>query len=423
MTSSEKFDRIAQILAKGGRALKKKILAGIFLVSLISSALTLGLVCFILDLNTQNAFELGRFFTALRFIEGHYVQEVERGKLIDGAIGGMVNSLGDPHSIYLAPQLYSQLRAETSGAFGGIGVYMGFKNGGVQIVNVIPDGPGYKAGLQAGDEILAVNGQPVEEISPGEVAIKIRGEIGTTVELLIGREGFDDMTYTLTRENIQVKTVVGKMIDDKLGYIRISNFSENTGEEFKIKLGELEGAGMKGFVLDMRQNPGGVITSCIEIAQELVPAGTIVSVIQRDGEKEVFTSNLAAVKFPIIILLDRNSASAAELLSGALQDTKVALVVGEKSYGKGSVQTLIPMMHDDGLKITVAKYYTPKGRSIDGEGILPDVEVNSTAPLHQMYDLNLDDDNDQQLATAEELLRHQVNAGKIFFDDDFWKVH
>lgn len=403
--------------------MKKKIFVGIFLVSLISSALTLGLVCFLLDLNTKNAFELGRFFAAMRFIEGHYVQEVERGKLIDGAIGGMVNSLGDPHSIYLAPKLYSQLRAETSGTFGGIGVYMSFKNGGVQIMNVIPDSPGYKAGLLAGDEILAVDGQPIEEISPGEVAIKIRGEVGTQVELLIGREGYDDTTYTLTRENIKVKTVAGKMIEDKLGYIKISSFSESTGEEFKSTLAELERAGMKGFVLDMRQNPGGVITSCIEIAKELVPAGTIASVIQRDGQKEVFTSELPSAKFPIIILLDKNSASAAELLSGALQDTKVALVVGEKSYGKGSVQTLIPMMHEDGLKLTIAKYYTPNGRSIDGEGISPDVEVSLIETPNQMYEINnLDAERDLQLATAENLLRHQVDEGKILFDDDFWKT-
>ena len=144
--------------------------------------------------------------------------------------------------------------------------------------------------------------------------------------------------------------------------------------------------------------------------------------IQRDGQKEVFTSDLAAAKFPIVILLDKNSASAAELLSGALQDTKVALVVGEKSYGKGSVQTLIPMMHEDGLKLTIAKYYTPNGRSIDGEGISPDVEVSLTATPNQMYDLNLDEERDPQLATAENLLRHQVDAGKIFFDDDFWKT-
>ena len=269
-------------------------------------------------------------------------------------------------------------------------------------------------------EILAVDGQPVEEISPAEVALKIRGEIGTPVELLIHREGAEDMTYNLTRENIHVKTVAGKMIDDRLGYIKISNFSENTGDEFKSTLEELQSAGMKGFILDMRQNPGGVITSCIEIAKELVPAGTIASVIKRDGDKEVYESELPAAKFPIVILIDRNSASAAELLSGALQDTKAALVVGETSYGKGSVQTLIPMAHEDGLKLTIAKYYTPSGKCIDGVGITPDVEIKSPVSSHPMYDLNLDAEDDPQLAKAEELLTHQVDAGKILFDDNFW---
>lgn len=403
--------------------MKKKIFGGIILTAFISAALTLALVCFILGINSgSNAFDLGRFFVAMRFIEYNYVQEVDKRHLIDGAINGMVNSLGDPHSIYLAPQLYSQLRAETSGSFGGIGVYMGFKNGGVQVVNVIPDSPGQKAGLLAGDEILAVDGLSVTEISPGEVALKIRGEIGTPVELLIRREGSEDKTYNLTRESIHMNTVAGKMIDDELAYIKISNFSENTGGEFKKTLNDLEAQGMKGLVLDMRQNPGGVITACVEVAQEIVPAGTITSVIQRDGTKEVYTSELAAAKFPIIVLLDKNSASAAELLSGALQDTKAAIVVGETSYGKGSVQTLIPMAHNDGLKLTVAKYYTPNGKCIDGEGITPDVEIKSEPTLHPIYDLDLDTTSDPQLAKAEELLRHQIDAGKILFDDDFWKT-
>ena len=357
----------------------------------------------------------------MRFIENNYVQEVDRRNLIDGAISGMINSLGDPHSVYLAPQLYSQLRAETSGAFGGIGVYMGFKNGGVQVMSVIPDSPGQRAGLQAGDEILAVDGKPVEEISPSEVALKIRGEIGTPVELLIHREGFEDTVYNLTREIIKDKSVAGKMIDERLGYIKIASFSESTGDEFKATLAELERAGMKGFVLDMRQNPGGVVDGCIKIAQEIVPKGTITSVIKRDGSKEVFTSDLAAAKFPIVVLIDHNSASASELLAGALQDTKAAVVVGETSYGKGSVQTLIPMAHDDGLKLTIARYYTPNGKCIDGVGISPDVKIESAAAPHPMYDLNLDSPDDLQLAKAKEILNHQIAAGKILFNDDSWK--
>lgn len=396
--------------------MKKKIFGGIIVVALISSVLTLGLVCLLLGLNSSNALDLGRFFVALRFIEGNYVQEVERGKLIDGAISGMVNSLGDPHSVYLAPQLYSQLRAETSGAFGGVGIYIGFKEGDMKVVGVIPDGPGQRAGLQAGDQILAVDGQPVEEISPGEVVLKIRGQVGTPVELLIHREGADDTTYNLTRENIHVRTVVGQMIDNRLGYMRISNFSENSGTEFKETLDELERDGLQGLVLDLRQNPGGVITSCVEIAKQIVPAGTIVSVIKRDGSKEVFSSELAAAKFPIVVLLDKNSASASELLAGALQDTHAALIVGETSYGKGSVQTLIPMAHNDGLKLTIAKYYTPSGKCIDGVGIAPDVEIKSPAPPYKMYDLELDAQDDLPLAKAEELLTQQIDAGKILFD-------
>ena len=388
--------------------MKKKIFAVLLLTALISSALTVLGICFVLNLDAKSAINLGRFLSAMNFIELQYVQDVDKDKLIDGAISGMVRSLGDPHSVYLEPKLYSQLKADTSGAFGGIGVYMGFKDNGVQILNVIPDGPGDRSGLKAGDSILAVNSEPVNQIEYGEVALKIRGEVGTSVELLVHREGEEDKTYTITREIIKVQTVSSKMLDDILGYIRISNFSENTGKEFKTALNELESANMKGLILDLRQNPGGVITSCVEVAREIVPKGPIVSVIQRDGTKEVYTSDLEQTKFPIVVLLDQNSASAAELLSGALQDTKAAVVVGKKSYGKGSVQTLIPMFRDDGLKLTVAKYYTPNGRSIDGVGIIPDVEVSLENPLPPTREINLDLENDAQLRKAEEILSEKV---------------
>ena len=370
----------------------------------------------LLGLDGKSFLNLGRFIGAMNFISSHYVDEVDKNVLIDGAIGGMVRSLDDPHSIYLEPKLYSQLKADTSGTFGGIGVYMGFKEGLVFILSVIPDSPGAKVGLMAGDYILAVNSQPVSEIDPSEVALKIRGEVGSDVELLIHREGEEDKTYTITREVIKVQTVSSKMLDDKLGYIRISNFSENTGEEFKDAMKKLESENMRGFILDLRQNPGGVITSCVEIAREIVPKGTIVSVIQRDGEKEIFTSDLEQVKYPIIVLLDKNSASASELLSGALQDTKAALIVGETSYGKGSVQTVIPMFQDDGLKLTIAKYYTPNGRSIDGTGIAPDVEVKLEKPLMISREPDTDSSDDLQLAKAKELLTEQVDAGKILFE-------
>ena len=398
--------------------MNKKIIFGIILIALISSIGTIVGLCFALSFDSKTAGNLTRLIGAMRFIESQYVQEVDENKLIDGAISGMVRSLGDPHSIYLEPRLYSQLKAETSGSFGGIGVYMGFKDKSVYILGVMPDSPGEKVGLHAGDLILAVDSQPIEEIDPAEVALKIRGEVDTKVELLIHREGEEDKTYTITREVIKVQTVAGKMLNDREGYIRISNFSENTGQEFKNKLKELEQQGMKGFILDLRQNPGGLITSCVEIAQEIVPAGTIVSVIKRDGEKEVYTSNLKQVKFPIVVLIDKNSASASELLSGALQDTKAALIVGEKSYGKGSVQTVVPMFQDDGIKLTIAKYYTPNGRSIDGTGIAPDVEVALETPLSVTREINTNIWDDAQLRTAEELLAKQIDSGKILFDNE-----
>lgn len=391
---------------------RKKIILFVVLTAMLSSALTIAGICFMLELNFGRAANLARLLSAMHFIEQNYIENVDYTKMIDGAIGGMVHSLGDPHSVYLDQRLYNQVKSDTSGSFGGIGVYMGFKDGNVQIISVMPDSPGEAVGLQAGDRILAVDGTPVSEIVPDEVAIKIRGKAGSTVELLIGREGQADQTYTLTRDVINVKTVLDRMIDDKIGYIRISSFSEKTGEEFRKAMSELESKSMRGFVLDLRENPGGVITGCVEVAKEIVPKGPIVSVIQRDGSKEVYSSELEQTKYPIVVLMDQNSASASELLAGALQDTKAATIVGTKSYGKGSVQTVMPMFHEDGLKLTIAKYYTPNDRSIDGVGIEPDVEIKSDRLLPRTFAFEPDLSDDVQLAKGVEILNEKLNGAQ-----------
>lgn len=391
---------------------RKKIILFVVLTAMLSSALTIAGICFMLELNFGRAANLARLLSAMHFIEQNYIENVDYTKMIDGAIGGMVHSLGDPHSVYLDQRLYNQVKSDTSGSFGGIGVYMGFKDGNVQIISVMPDSPGEAVGLQAGDRILAVDGTPVSEIVPDEVAIKIRGKAGSTVELLIGREGQADQTYTLTRDVINVKTVLDRMIDDKIGYIRISSFSEKTGEEFRKAMSELESKSMRGFVLDLRENPGGVITGCVEVAKEIVPKGPIVSVIQRDGSKEVYFSELEQTKYPIVVLMDQNSASASELLAGALQDTKAATIVGTKSYGKGSVQTVMPMFHEDGLKLTIAKYYTPNDRSIDGVGIEPDVEIKSDRLLPRTFAFEPDLSDDVQLAKGVEILNEKLNGAQ-----------
>ncbi|MBR6267716.1 MAG: S41 family peptidase [Selenomonadaceae bacterium] len=368
----------------------KKILYVFILVGAMafSSFCTIFGFCLIFDLDEAKVQNLTRFFGAMQFIESKYVTEVDDKKLIDGAITGMVKALDDPHSIYLDENLYKQLKNHTEGTFGGIGVYMGFRDGGVQVVAVMPDSPGEKAGLQANDSIVSVNGTPITEMQPEEVVMNIRGEVGTDVELVIHREGEVDKAYKITRDVIQMKTVDGSILEDGIGYIRIVSFTEKSNDEFRTVYDNLISQGMKGLIIDVRENPGGVITSCVDIARMVVPKGRIVSVINRDGEEENYDSTLEKPISPMVILIDGNSASASEILAGALQDTKAATVIGTKSYGKGSVQVLMPMFQSDGLKLTVAKYYTPNGRSIDGTGIEPDITVE--LPADAQSDLQLD---------------------------------
>jgi len=203
-------------------------------------------------------------------------------------------------------------------------------------------------------------------------------QAGTQVVLRILRDGREE-EYTITRDIIQVASVRGTMVDGTtIGYIRIGSFAEHTGDEFTSEMNRLAGEGMTALIIDLRENPGGLITSCVAVAEQVVPAGTIVSVIDRDGDEEVYTSSLSARKYPIAVLIDENSASASEILAGALQDTGAATIIGTTSYGKGSVQAVLPLFHEDGLKLTIAKYVTPNGRSIDGTGITPDIVVERT---------------------------------------------
>lgn len=376
---------------------KKKIIIGILVTALLSSCLTVAGLCFALGINFKQAGDIARFFGVKHFIEARYVNEVDDSQLMDGAISGMVQSLGDPHSIYLQADMYQELKAHTEGEFGGIGVTMGFKDNKVTIISVLPDTPGEKAGLKAGDEILAVDGTPVSEMQSEEVAMHIRGEVGTHVTLTISRDG-SESDYDIERATIKIETAKGKMLADGMGYIRIASFSENTDKEFEAAYKELEAQGMKGLIIDLRENPGGLVTSCVNIANMVVPKGPIVSVVERDGSKEVHESKLEEEKYPIVVLIDGNSASASEILAGALQDTGAATIVGTKSYGKGSVQVVMPMFHKDALKLTIAKYYTPNGRCIDGIGIEPDVEV----------DFQPGDTTDVQLEKAEEVLRQKI---------------
>ena len=272
--------------------------------------------------------------------------------------------------------MYNELLNQTAGSFGGIGVYMGFKDNKVTVVSVMDDTPAKAAGVMANDEILAVDDVPITEIEPEEVVMKIRGEVGTPVKLKLKSKDGEEREVSIVRDNIKVKSVQGKMLEDGIAYIRISNFGEHTAEEFGEIYKKMEEEGMKKLVLDLRQNPGGLINTSVAVANYLIPKGNIVTVKGRDGKLEEYNSDLEAVKYPLAVLVDGNSASASEILAGAVKDTKAGTLVGAKTFGKGSVQVVLPIMHSDAVKLTIAKYYTPSGECIDGVGIEPDVEIN-----------------------------------------------
>ena len=375
----------------------KKILKNIIialLIAIFSSLSTLVVIYYALGFNQQGFFNLMRFITAYRFIEMKYVNDTSDVDLIDGAIDGMVKSLNDPHSNYLSPKMYQNLMEQTQGSFAGIGVIMGMDNEkNIHIIGVLENSPGLKAGLQVGDQITAVDGTSVTQMAFDEVAAHVRGEPGTNVVITIVRDGAQQ-DFTITRDNIKLKTVDHEMLENNIGYIQIASFSEDTAQEFKDAYTDLQNQGMKSLVIDLRNNPGGLLTSCVEIAKNLVPQGDIVSIVDKDGNKEVYTSDLAQTPYPVAVLINNNSASASEILAGAMQDTHAGTIIGTTSYGKGSVQTILPMMDDDAVKLTIAKYYTPSGRSIDGVGITPDIEVqlDENSPV------------DTQLNKAKEIL-------------------
>jgi len=328
-----------------------------------------------------------RALRALQVVKSRYVEDIPVETLVAGSIKGMVGSLNDPHSVYMDPKMFKEFMIETEGYFGGVGIVIGTKNKELIVVAPIEGTPGEQAGIKSGDVIVKIDGQETNDLALDEAVSKIRGPEGSKVVLTIKRnEEFKD--YTLTRSNIQIKTVAGKMLDNNIGYIRLSMFNESTGNDFIHKLQELEGQGMKALVLDLRDNPGGLLDESVKVAGQFVPKGPIVSVVTRDGRREVHSSSLVQPKYPLAILINGGSASASEIVAGAAQDTGVGTLIGTKTYGKGSVQTMIRLDEGAAIKLTVAKYLTPSDRSINGVGIEPDVKVESSET--QNKDVQLD---------------------------------
>ena len=314
----------------------------------------------------------------------------------------MVNSLGDPYSVYMDPKMYKEIMLETKGSFSGVGIVLGVKEKMLTVVAPIEGTPAEAAGILSGDQILRIDEFDTKDMQIDEAVSKIRGQEGSQVRLLIQRAGQEPKEYPLTRATIQLKTVSGKMQEDGIGYIRLSMFSETTGNDFVQKLQELKSQGMKALILDLRNNPGGLINESVKVAEQLVPKGPIVSVIGKDGSRETFSSDLEKPLGPLVVLINGGSASASEIVAGAVQDTGAGRLVGVKTFGKGSVQRLVPLDSDSAVKVTIAQYHTPSDRSIHGIGIEPDVKVDLPTDTESKQDT--------QLEKATELLKEQLKA-------------
>ena len=345
---------------------------------------------YLTQMNPEELAATLKLFRAVQVVKGQYVGTAEGSLLMTGSLKGMVNSLGDPYSVYLDPKMYSELMLETKGSFGGVGIVLGVKEKQLTVVAPIEGTPAEAAGIQSGDLIMKIDSQDTKDMALDEAVGKIRGKEGSTVTLTIRRASQEPQEYKLTRATIVLKSVSGKMLENGIGYIRLSMFSETTGNDFLLKMNELTGQGMKSLILDLRNNPGGLIGESVKVASLLVPKGPIVSVIGKDGTRETSESQLEKSTMPLVVLINGGSASASEIVAGAIQDTGAGKLIGVKTFGKGSVQRIIPLDKDSAVKITIAEYHTPKDRSIHGKGIEPDILVEMPKDKEAKEDPQLD---------------------------------
>ena len=350
--------------------------------ALLTTVTIVGVEGVLLQKLTGSASESVRFLRTMHLLKNNFNGEVDNHMLFDGAIKGMVESVGDPYTVYLNRKDYQQLSEMTNGTFGGIGIVFGKRDDDYIVISALPDNPGALAGIKSGDIITAVDDVPTRTLNMEQVAQKIRGQQGTEVLLeLKGKDG-QLRKVRVIRKEIKNPSVGGQFVPNtKIGYIRIAVFNESTVEDFTKEYKKLEEKGMESLILDLRGNPGGILDAGVGVARMLVPKGPIVSVIDKNGNKYEETSSLEKVKYPLAVLVDHGSASAAEIVAGAIKDTKAGKLFGVKTFGKGSVQSVYRLDNSTAVKITIANYYTPSGVSIHNVGIEPDevVELPDTA--------------------------------------------
>ncbi len=360
---------------------------------------------------TNDVFDsLKTFSDVLTLVQTNYVDEVNAKTLIQNAIEGMVSRL-DPHSSYMPPDLYKEMQVETKGSFGGVGIEITLKDDVLTVIAPIEDSPAFVAGIKTGDKIVKIENESVKSMTLVDAVKKMRGKPGSMLRVSIMREGFKEpKVFTLKRDIIKIKCVKIKKVDEEFFSIRISQFQETTADEFRkaIKNIRAQMPFLKGIVLDMRGNPGGLLDQAVKIADEFIDDGLIVYTEGRiESQRMQFMAkkDLSTITCPVVVLVNSGSASAAEIVAGALQDHNKAIVVGTQTFGKGTVQTIYPLSDGSGLRMTTAKYYTPSHRSIQEKGITPDVAVEDT------LDMFIVGDKKTKAVREKDLVRHFKNGG------------
>ena len=315
----------------------------------------------------------------LEKVQDEYVDEIDQAEVMDFAINGILQSL-DPYSAYMNPKIYEEMQTETSGEFGGLGIEVSMEGGVVKVISPIDDTPASRVGVKAGDYIVRINGEQVQGKTLMEAVNLMRGPVGSPIEITIRRKGLKKAKiFTIIREIIEIKSVISKLIDNEIGYLRLRAFNENSSNQLKGEISKLEKNNkLVGYILDLRNNPGGLLSQAVRISDFFLDDGEIVSTRGRKSRenRKFFAKKGDRIKGkPLIVLINNGSASAAEIVAGALQDQKRAVLLGEATYGKGSVQSIIPLRNKGAIRLTISKYYLPSGKSISEVGVTPDIRV------------------------------------------------
>ena len=342
------------------------------------------------------------FSEVLDKINKEYVDEVNQGKAMDAAINGVLQSL-DPYSAYMSPEMFSNMQTETTGEFGGLGIEVGMEAGVVKVISPIDNTPASRAGIKAGDYIVKINETQVQGKSLTEAVELMRGPVGTDIEITVRRVGKKKaIIFNITREIIEIESVKSKILDDKIGYLRLTSFNENSSEQVKNKIKEIKkDKKIKSYILDLRNNPGGLLSQAIRISDFFLDYGEIVSTKSRKSSenRKWFSKKGDLIDGKtLIVLINYGSASASEIVAGALKEHKRAILIGENSYGKGSVQSIIPLKNKGAIRLTISKYYLPSGESISEVGVTPDIEIEESSDA---FVINTKTDN--QLSFAVKL--------------------